>query len=86
MDLIKSIISQHGSMDEAQLAQLAIQFPNCGVVVKMGVCPRFRAKASEAKLRIDSRVKLCPDDYVREVFLSSDDFSALASVLNPKNS
>lgn len=80
MKLLKDIIDNWGSVDSLQLKELVEYFPSVPLVIKWGMREREICKACEVAKRIE-KVESESDDYVREVFIQSENFRQLKSVL-----
>jgi len=80
MKVLKQVIEQWGFIDKIQLAEIAEHFPRMQVVIKWGGMERERALAYTVAERI-KEVEDSNIDYVREVFLDSESFNQLKSVL-----
>lgn len=84
-NVLVDVIENHGCMSENQLVQIAQQFPNLRVGVKMGCSLRFAMAAKYICDEIDQRISTNPADYVREAFICADDFETLKRVLGVTN-
>ena len=80
MKTLKDIIEHWGFVDSEQLKELEKFFPRMELVIKWGAMPRERCPASEVAERI-AHVEEMNQDYVREVFITSENFRQLKSVL-----
>jgi len=80
MKVLKDIIDHWGFVDSEQLKELVEHFPKTPLVIKWGMNPREVCLASKVAERI-KEVEEETDDYVREVFIRSENFRQLKSVL-----
>lgn len=80
MKTLKEIIEQWGFVTSPQLEELEKFFPRMELIIKWGGMPRERCPASEVAERI-AHVEEMNQDYVREVFITSENFRQLKSVL-----
>lgn len=79
MKLLKEIIDHWGFVDSKQLPELAKHFPDTPLVIKWGGMPREQIAASKVAKRIEE-VEQWDQDYVREVFICSEQFRKLKEV------
>ena len=80
MEVLKQIIDHWGFVDSEQLKELEKFFPRTPLVIKWGMNPREVCLASKVAERI-KEVEEETGDYVREVFIRSENFRQLKSVL-----
>ena len=80
MEVLKQIMEHWGFVDSEQLKVLAKEFPRMKLDIKWGGMPREEALACNVADRIN-RVEESNQDYVREVFICSENFRQLKSVL-----
>ena len=80
MKLLKDIMEQWGFVTSLQLKELVEYFPHTPLVIKWGMNPREECEARLVAERI-KQVESESDDYVREVFIRSENFRQLKSVL-----
>ena len=81
MKVLKEIIEQWGFVTSPQLEELEKFFPRMELIIKWGAMPRERCPASEVAERI-AHVEEMNQDYVREVFIRSENFRKLKSVFD----
>ena len=79
MQALKQIIDHWGFVDSQQLPELAKHFPDTPLVIKWGAMPREQVVASKVAERI-KEVEQWDQDYVREVFICSEQFRKLKEV------
>ena len=80
MKILRDIIDHWGFVDSEQLKELVEHSPNTPLVIKWGMNPRDECEARLVAERI-KQVESESDDYVREVFIRSENFRQLKSVL-----
>ena len=80
MKLLKDIMDQWGFVNSLQLKELVEHFPRMPLVIKWGMRERELCHAKFVAERI-AEVEAESDDYVREVFIQSENFRQLKSVL-----
>ena len=80
MKLLKDIIEQWGFVTAEQCAELAEYFPRTELIIQWGAMPREPMKAIKVAKRI-KEVEDSNQDYVRQVFIKSESFRKLKSVL-----
>ena len=80
MKIFKDIIDHWGFVDSEQLKELIEHFPNTPLVIKWGMRQRELCHAKFVAERI-AEVEAESDDYVREVFIHTENFRQLKSVL-----
>jgi len=80
MKVLKDIMDHWGYVDSEQIEELEKFFPRMPLVIKWGGMPREVCPASEVVERI-AHVEEMKQDYVREVFIRSENFRQLKSVL-----
>jgi len=80
MQLIKDIIENWGFVDSVQLPQLIKYFPNTPLVIKWGMREREECFAQFVPSRIE-KVEAESDDYVREVFIRTEHYRQLKTIL-----
>jgi len=80
MKVLKEIIESWGYVNSEQLQELEKFFPKMELVIKWGAMQREAIPASEVSERI-AHVEEMNQDYVREVFVRSENFRQLKSVL-----
>ena len=80
MKILKDIMDQWGFVNSLQLKELVEHFPRMPLVIKWGMRERELCHAKFVAERI-AEVEAESDDYVREVFIQSDNFRELKSVL-----
>lgn len=75
---LRQLLDNHGCIDsEIMMSELARDFPNMLVGVKMGCSMRFIATASTVIARIEERVNQNSEDYAREIFVNCTTLDAL---------
>ena len=79
MKILKDIIDHWGFVDSEQLKELIEHFPNTPLVIKWGMREREECFAQFVPSRIE-KVEAESDDYVREVFIRSENFNQLKLV------
>ena len=80
MKLLKEIIEQWGFVTAEQCTELAKHFPKTELIIQWGGKPREACRA----MYVAGRIKVVEDsgeDYVRQVFIKSESFRKLKSVL-----
>ena len=80
MKVLREIVAQWGNVDAEQCKELACFFPKTPLIIKWGFLPREEVMACEVAQRI-AFVEQAQGDYCREVFIKSDNFRQLKSVL-----
>ncbi|MBL69498.1 MAG: hypothetical protein CMO74_13820 [Verrucomicrobiales bacterium] len=80
MKLLKEIIDQWGFVTAEQCAELAQYFPQTELIIQWGWMPREPMHADLVAQRI-KEVEDSKLDYVRQVFIKSESFRKLKSVL-----
>jgi hypothetical protein len=80
MKLLKEIIDQWGFVTAEQCAELAEYFPQTELIIQWGAMPREPMHADLVAQRI-KEVECSDQDYVRQVFIKSESFRKLKSVL-----
>jgi hypothetical protein len=80
MKLLKEIIDQWGFVTAEQCAELAQYFPQTELIIQWGAMPREPMHADLVAQRI-KEVEGSNQDYVRQVFIKSESFRKLKSVL-----
>jgi len=80
MQLIKDIIENWGFVDSVQIKQLIKYFPNTPLCIKWGMREREECFAQFVPGRIE-KVEAESDDYVREVFIRSEHYKQLKTIL-----
>ena len=80
MKILKDIMDQWGFVNSLQLKELVEHFPRMPLVIKGGMRERELCHAKFVAERI-AEVEAESDDYVREVFIQSENFRQLKSVL-----
>ena len=80
MKILKDIIDHWGFVNSAQIEELESAFPNMELVIKWGGMPREALPASEVAERI-AHVEEMNQDYVREVFIRSEHFRQLKTIM-----
>ena len=80
MKLLKEIIDQWGFVTAEQCAELAQYFPQTELIIQWGAMPREPMHADLVAQRI-KEVEDSKQDYVRQVFIKSESFRKLKSVL-----
>ena len=80
MKILKDIMDQWGFVNSLQLKELVEHFPRMPLVIKWGMRERELCHAKFVAERI-AEVEAESDDYVREVFIQSENFRQLKSVL-----
>ena len=80
MKVLKDIIDHWGFVDSEQLKELVEHFPKTPLVIKWGIEPREVCLACDVAERIKEAEEKT-HDYVREVFIRSENFRQLKSVL-----
>lgn len=81
IDVLSSILSDHGCISESQIPALVASYPHLNVGVKMGCSLRFMSSVKHVSEEIAHRIKVNPEDYVREVFICSGTYDALRVAL-----
>mgnify|MGYP006254723167 CR=1 FL=1 len=85
MKVLKDIMDHWGFVNSVQLKELVEHFPHTPLVIKWAMNPREECEARLVAERI-KQVESESDDYVREVFIRSENFRQLKSVLGVKSS
>ena len=80
MKILKDIMDQWGFVNSLQLKELVEHFPRMPLVIKWGMRERELCHAKFVAERI-AEVEAESDDYVREVFIHTENFRQLKSVL-----
>ncbi len=80
MKIYKDMMDHWGFVDSDQLKELVEHFPRMPLVIKWGMRERELCHAKVVAERI-AQVEAESDDYVREVFIQSENFRQLKSVL-----
>ncbi len=80
MKILKEIIEQWGFVTKPQLEELEKHFPNMPLIIRWGAMPREKRLASEVSELIE-HVEEVHRDYVRDVFIQSDNMDKLREVL-----
>ena len=80
MQLIKDIIENWGFVDSVQIKQLIKYFPNTPLCIKWGMREREECFAQFVPSRIE-KVESESDDYVREVFIRTEHYRQLKTIL-----
>ena len=80
MKVLKEIIDHWGYVTSEQIEELEKFFPRMQLIIKWGAMEREALPASEIAERI-AHVEEMNQDYVREVFITSENFRQLKSVL-----
>ena len=80
MKILKDIMDHWGFVDSEQLKELVEHFPKMPLVIKWGMRERELCHAKFVAERI-AKVEAESDDYVREVFIHTENFRQLKSVL-----
>ena len=80
MQLIKDIIENWGFVDSKQIKELIKYFPNTPLVIKWGMREREECFAQFVPSRIE-KVESESDDYVREVFIRTEHYRQLKTIL-----
>ena len=80
MKVLKDIMEQWGFVNSVQLKELVEYFPHTPLVIKWSMNPREECEARLVSERI-KQVESESDDYVLEVFIRSENFRQLKSVL-----
>ena len=80
MQLIKDIIENWGFVDSVQIKQLIKYFPNTPLCIKWGMREREECFAQFVPSRIE-KVEAESDDYVREVFIRTEHYRQLKTIL-----
>tara|TARA_Y100000361_G_C11015008_1_gene266398 strand:+ start:240 stop:503 length:264 start_codon:yes stop_codon:yes gene_type:complete len=86
MKLLKDIMNNWGFIDSEQIKELACYFPDMELIIKWGMSPREKVRASQVAFHIKQKEDL-HGDYCREVFIESAQFRKLKEVfgLNTNN-
>ena len=80
MKILKDIMDQWGFVNSLQLKELVEHFPRMPLVIKWGMRERELCHAKFVAERI-AEVEAESDDYVREVFIQSENFRQLKEVI-----
>jgi|TARA_R110002167_G_scaffold91870_2_gene246994 hypothetical protein len=80
MQLIKDIIENWGFVDSVQIKELIKYFPNTPLCIKWGMREREECFAQFVPSRIE-KVESESDDYVREVFIRTEHYRQLKTIL-----
>jgi hypothetical protein len=81
MNVLINILNNHGMMSEAELSQLATEFPNVFVGIKFGCSARCMVPAKDVNGTIRLRLAQDSEEYVREVFLPCSVYDSLRAAL-----
>ena len=85
MNVLRKIIKQWGFIQEDDLKELSKDFPRCRVCIKWGMMQRELIQAEDVAQRIENVTNdpvYYDNDYVREVFITSNDLRSLKSGLD----
>ena len=80
MKILKDIIDHWGFVDSEQLKELVEHFPKMPLVIKWGMREREECFAQFVPSRIE-KVEAESDDYVREVFIRTEHYRQLKTIL-----
>ena len=80
MKILKEIIEQWGFVNKPQLEELEKHFPDMPLIIRWGAMPREQRPASEVSELIE-HVEEMNQDYVRDVFITSNNMDKLREVL-----
>ena len=84
MEVLRQIIDQWGFVDSKQLEQLEKHFPDMPLIIRWGAMPREQRPASEVSELI-AHVEEMNQDYVRDVFITSNNMDKLREALGVPN-